>query len=194
MKDYLSDPGRAVQYGIAKFLWFWNPWDGDRYGMGSSFNVHTGLVCLLSGVAAAVWVRRRASRKPPALLPLEGEAGRGRHAEPSHTVWLLSTLLAYFVFMALVFYGSPRFRMPVEPILWTSAGCGFATLARWPRRLREPLLVLGLGVVFTLYLTGDMAKEVVRTIADATFEKFGDRLRITSAHSLYTLNDTRCNS
>jgi hypothetical protein len=52
--------------------------------------------------------------------------------------------------MALLFYGSPRLRLPVEPLLALFAAAGLATLDQWVGRWRAVTLASGTMVFFLL--------------------------------------------
>ncbi|MCA9434370.1 MAG: phospholipid carrier-dependent glycosyltransferase [Candidatus Omnitrophica bacterium] len=148
---YVNDPLRTIRLAALKFLWFWNPWDGDSFSLGSSFNPHTFLLIVFAGAYAFFAI---GSQKT------EAESGNGL------IPWLFSIVLLYFVLMALLFYGSPRFRMPVEPLLWCFAGLGFCRVMNGSERKREILVVCILGSSLFLYLAGDLVKEGLRTAVD----------------------------
>ena len=146
LETYLHHPTRTLRLMALKGLWFWNPWDGDTYCLGSSFNPHTFLMILLP---LFYLFHRRAQGKSE------------REVNLAH--WVPLGLVVYFLGMALLFYGSPRFRMPIEPVLWFYSGLGIATMRQWNHSKREAVSVLVFGLTLLLYLFGDSAKELLRS-------------------------------
>ncbi len=153
LETYIDDPVRTLRLTAIKFLWFWNPWDGDSYGLGTTFNPHTFILLFLSAWFLWSWGIDRKGRPPNSKI---------------HS-WILPSLLGYFLLMALLFYGSPRFRMPVEPILWISSGIGFSRIMGMRRRKREIALFVLLGSTLVFFMTGDALKDILRMMVDALF-------------------------
>lgn len=154
-----ADPQRAVRLGAIKVLWFLNPWDGDSYALGSPFNPHTFVWLALCGLG--VLLAWRVPRSPVAddLSPEQRSLHR-------FLVFLLVSLILYCVALSALFYGSPRFRMPVDPILWMGASFGVARLVALPRWVREPIVVLLIGSLIVLYTGGNEFKIAVRDLMD----------------------------
>jgi 4-amino-4-deoxy-L-arabinose transferase-like glycosyltransferase len=113
--DYVAaHPERSLLLTGLKLLLFVYPFDGRWYPLsfGSKYNVFWGLVFSLS---------------LPALLRLRP----GQADEPA----LLAFLFISFLLGAMVFYGSPRFRLPVEPLWVALAVQGVTRLRRRPALL-----------------------------------------------------------
>jgi hypothetical protein len=73
-----------------------------------------------------------------AVLSLVGLGQAWRRYRELTLLWLLPIL--YLTVMALPFYGSPRFRLPAEPLLTPLAALGVLALrARWSRGAKEAL-------------------------------------------------------
>lgn len=111
-RDLVSHPGRVPKLLALKTLFFWAPIDWEilpRYG---AFNPTYAFELIWSVVL--VWL----------LLRRHDAGARLRDAWP---LWLP---IAYFFALAMVFYGSPRFRLPIEPLLTLGAAAGLARLAR----------------------------------------------------------------
>ncbi len=109
-----ADPVRTAGLELRKAVYFWSPVDWEilpRYG---TFN------------PTYAWT---AALAIAALLLASGPVPRRRDLWP---VWL--PVLFLFA-MALVFHGSPRYRLPAEPLLAVLAGLGVrAWTHRWGRR------------------------------------------------------------
>lgn len=92
----VAHPMMVLQLALSKLLLFFYPFDGYWYpvSFGSKYNIFWGLTLSFSLVGMAV-----------------------QRARPGDPVTLLYCLLASFLCYAGVFYGSPRFRMPLEPLL-----------------------------------------------------------------------------
>lgn len=111
VEHVLAHPIEALELAGVKLLLFIYPFDGRWYpvSFGSKYNVFWGLVFSLS---------------LPALLRLRF----GPADEPA----LLGFLFISFLLGAMVFYGSPRFRLPVEPLWVALAVQGASRLRRRP--------------------------------------------------------------
>ena len=153
IREMFENPLHALRMAVIKLIWFFNPWEGDSYTLGSPFNPHTFLVLVLCALGVGSRFLRRGN--------LEEDDGK------RVAVTILAVVFVYFVLMAVVFYGSPRFRMPVEPLLWIGAGCGLSVWAKWPRAVREIAAVAVLAVIGGLYLGGDSVKGVLVDFFDA---------------------------
>lgn len=116
LRSVVERPGRLPRLELLKVLFHWVPLDWEVLPREGTFNPTYALIAIL---AALYGVRRLRGGDPP-----------GR---PSWPVWLP---VAYLFAMALVFYGSPRFRLPSEPFLAVFAGAGLAGRMerRGPRR------------------------------------------------------------
>ena len=122
-------PGRTLWLCGVKLASLFSPFDGKRCRLGSSFNPVYGVV-LLTALWAG-WKKLRTSDMAKA------------------SGWVI----LYFVLMALVFYGSPRFRLPFEPLLIVFSAIGMVDLYRQGNRGGGRYLlgaILGLNLLFYL--------------------------------------------
>ncbi len=137
LRDLARDPARTLRLEALKVLFFWVPVDWEVLPWYGSLEPIYLLTLLWAGVLVALVVRGRVGtallRWWPAWLPL-----------------------LYMFAMALVFYGSPRFRLPVDPLLAVLAGGGVVAVARRAGR-RTALRALALSaaaVALLVPLTG----------------------------------------
>jgi len=122
-------PGRTLWLCGLKLASLVSPFDGRRCRLGSAYNPVYGIV-LMTALWAG-WQNLRTS-------PIARAAG-----------WVI----LYFVLMALVFYGSPRFRLSFEPLLIVFSAVGITGLYRQrgqgsARRLLG--LILSVNLLFYL--------------------------------------------
>jgi hypothetical protein len=117
LADIASRPLEALRLLPLKLAGFFNPFSEHGAGIDAVY-----LAVAALGLAGAV----AAARRPAGLLP--------------------ALALAYFVVLALVFYGSPRFRLPVEPLLLALAAV-WVVEAVASRRGRAVVALLALGAV-----------------------------------------------
>lgn len=102
----------------------------------------------LFGVGEGIWNATYAFILPFALM---GMWLSRRRAGAARWLWLV---FGYFVVMAVVLYGSPRFRLPVEPCLLIWAGVGLEWLLR--RCADRRLQVVGLAGAYLAVNVGLM--------------------------------------
>jgi len=117
----LADPGRVPRLLALKLLYFFVPLDWEvlpRPGV-----VNPSYLFVLVWTALALGLAR-------------GRLGLVEH-------WPLWLPIFYSVAMALVFYGSPRIRAPVEPLLAAAAAVGLVEWARTRGRRSAALAVGG---------------------------------------------------
>ena len=89
-------------------------------------------------------------------------AGPGRGAALRNT-WPLWLPVAYMFALALVFYGSPRFRLPVEPLIALGAAAGLLRLrTRVGPDRTWAMALISVVVVAVLAAAAGPAKAVVR--------------------------------
>ncbi len=114
-----AHPGQLPKLLAMKLGFFLVPFDWEVLGIGQGVWNAT-YAFILPFALLGMWVRRQAG-------------------EPSRWLWFV---LGYFVAMSLLFYGSPRMRLPVEPylLIWASAGLAWAA-----DRFRDRLLQAGLA-------------------------------------------------
>jgi 4-amino-4-deoxy-L-arabinose transferase-like glycosyltransferase len=108
----LGQPAHALRLLPAKLLYLLVPldWEMMPHARGRSRSVNLGYLAVIFPALAGGWgfARRRTGRQ-----------------------WVLWVSPVSVLFIALVFYGSPRFRLPAEPILIIFASCGLCILWDW---------------------------------------------------------------
>ena len=120
-RSLAEEPGRIPRLAVLKLLYLWVPLDWEILPWYGAFDPVYAFVLLACAVAAGLAVRaRRGGPAGPWAEPVERVVG-------AWPVWLP---VAYFVVVALVFYGSPRFRMPLGPLLAVVAAAGLVAAAR----------------------------------------------------------------
>ena len=103
-----ASPGKALRLEALKVLYFWAPLDWEILPFYGAFNPTYAFIAIWSLFYVAV-------RLPPENSP------------PAWPAWLP---ILYFFGMALLFHGSPRYRLPVEPLMTLFAATGLVTLDR----------------------------------------------------------------
>lgn len=143
LTDWTKDPREALRLVVLKILYLLTPEDWELLPGSGRFNASyafTALlllslpVCLLP--RSEVLRERREGRKqrPSSGDGPEAQPRRGWGGEPESAGWRLWPAWAFgatWLVVAVVFYGSPRLRFPVEPML--SIGAAFA-MAGWVRK------------------------------------------------------------
>jgi hypothetical protein len=108
----LEQPAHAFRLLPAKLLYLLVPldWEVMPHDRGRSRSVNFGYLAVIVPALAGGWdlARRRTGRQ-----------------------WVLWVSPVSVLLIALVFYGSPRFRLPAEPILIIFASCGLCMLWDW---------------------------------------------------------------
>lgn len=101
-----NNPKKFLALELKKVLYFWAPIDWEIVG-GRWFNFE--YAAMLPFIAIGILLAIKGFWKNyPVLLPI-----------------------IYFQIMSLIFYGSPRFRFPVEPFLFILASSGILKCWRW---------------------------------------------------------------
>lgn len=135
----LANPARTARLEAIKVAYFWSPIDWELlpwYGVLNGTYLWMVLVCGVGLFLAPV--RKAARRHWPVLLPL-----------------------VYLFGMGLVFHGSPRYRLPAEPLLAIVAAASVIALTgRWGRG-RAGLL---LGTLALAVLAAAVYADVLRAI------------------------------
>ncbi|MBI4436020.1 MAG: glycosyltransferase family 39 protein [Candidatus Omnitrophica bacterium] len=119
-----ENPGKFLKFSILKFLWFWYPFDGETHHLGTRYNYWYGILLTLS------------------LF------GMGRRRRKWREDLLFYLLIFYFTAMAIVFYGQPRFRLPIEPLLIVFASLGILEIKSHWNSWR---IKTGLGLLFGIH-------------------------------------------
>ena len=125
-----TSPGKALRLAALKVLYFWAPLDWEILPSYGAFNPTYAFIAIWSLFSVAV-------RWPP------------ENSAPAWPAWLP---ILYFFGMALLFHGSPRYRLPVEPLLALFAATGLATLDRRVGR-RTSMALAGGTMVFLLVVS-----------------------------------------
>jgi len=125
-----ANPINVVKITIKKVLLLFYPFDGYWYSIsfGSKFNVFWGLVFCFSVIGFIVNLAKRNMDKN-----------------------LIYLLLASFLINTIVFYGSPRFRLPMDPLLIYFASSGFLYLYQNGNIVIISFLFLVNGGLFVLF-------------------------------------------
>lgn len=122
-----TSPGKALRLEALKVLYFWAPLDWEILPFYGAFTPTYAFIAVWSLFYVVL-------RLPPENSP------------PTWPAWLP---ILYFFGMALLFQGSPRYRLPVEPLLALFAAAGLATLDRRVGR-RTSVALAGGTMVFLL--------------------------------------------
>ena len=139
----LERPGELPRLLVLKFLYFFSPFDWEILGGDGVFNFLYALTLPLA--LYGLWVVR----------------ARGWR------FWLLATPPAFLLGLSLVLYGSPRLRLPVEPLLTVLAAGGVVGIwekAEAHRTALTAMSILSLAAGFTIYWFSAEAKVVSATI------------------------------
>ena len=119
-----ENPGRTLRFSLSKFLWFWYPFDGETHHLGTRYNYWYGILLTLS--LLGIGYRRRKWRED----------------------LLFYLFVFYFTAMAVLFYGQPRFRLPIEPLLIVFASLGILEIKSHWNSWR---VKTGLGLLFGIH-------------------------------------------
>ncbi len=127
--------GELPRLTVLKLAFLGSPWDWELIGRDgrARYNWVFGLTLpfLLIGLF---------------VLPRTPEAG-----------WLLAPL-GYVLLWAILFYGSPRFRLPFEPYLLIVASLGMAEVFRWGRSWSVPASVIAADIASNTVLVALAAR------------------------------------
>lgn len=141
----LQNPVKFIKMSILKVLWFFNVFDGETYFDKYKYNLVFGLLitfCFM-GVTLNFQDWRKFS--------------------------ILYLAIFYFLFMAIVFHGSPRYRFPIDSYMIILASSGFCNLFERHRkkavRLTTAILFANLG----LFMCGNHLKSFLKTLVDFLF-------------------------
>jgi 4-amino-4-deoxy-L-arabinose transferase-like glycosyltransferase len=122
-----ASPGKALRLEALKVLYFWAPLDWEILPFYGAFNPTYAFIAIWSLFYVALRLPRETS-------------------SPTWPAWLP---ILYFFGTALLFIGSPRYRLPVEPLLALFAATGLATLDRRVGR-RTSVALAGGTMIFLL--------------------------------------------
>lgn len=129
--DYIKDnPGQLPYLTFLKFAYFWVPFDWEVMG-GGRYNFAYGFSLPFFLIGFVAW-RKRAWELLPVYLSL-----------------------IYFLLISLITYGSPRLRLPIEPVILLFAALGISSFFDRFRSKAFPLAiiltVLVLNLLFYFY-------------------------------------------
>jgi hypothetical protein len=131
-----ASPAQALKLAVLKTLYFWAPFDWEILPFYGVFNPTYAFLVL--------WT-----------LAYVGFGRRPQDFVTTRAVWFP---ILYLFGMALVFYGSPRLRLPIEPFLAVFAA-GQLVFLDWRVRRRTSATLVGGTIVFLL-LVGAFAMPI----------------------------------
>ena len=138
----LSSPRKTVRLEILKAVYFWVPIDWEILPFYGAFNPTYAFVGL--------WA-----------LGYMGLRARGKNELRTWPAWLP---IIYVFGMALVIQGSPRYRLPIEPLLAVFAAAALVTLYRSAGRRRVAALVGGTAsALLFVYLFAEPVKHIAKS-------------------------------
>lgn len=125
LKSIRNNPQRVLKLELLKIAYFWSPFDWEIIGYGVYNFMY---VFILPFFIFGIFITFRRFKE---LLPI-----------------YLPVLYAFAI--ALITYGSPRFRLPIEPYIIIIASCGIANfIAHFYKKIYGVLLI---GIYFSLNL------------------------------------------
>jgi 4-amino-4-deoxy-L-arabinose transferase-like glycosyltransferase len=119
----IKNPTKAIRLAPIKLLHFIYPFDGYWYpvSFGSKYNIFWGMILSFSLIGIVSQFRKH-----------------------NINLQLIYFLFISFLFGILVFYGSPRFRLPIEPLLICFAVSGFNHLIKEKSYLSSIVVVINI--------------------------------------------------
>lgn len=124
LEDWFERPKDLTGLIALKLLYFWTPADWEVLPGSGAFNPTYAFILFWAALAVAAGVSDR-------WRPARGLRGAGQPTgeltlddQRLSQAWVVWAPVIYFVTLALVFYGSPRLRMPIEPLLCLMAAVG----------------------------------------------------------------------
>ncbi|SVE23734.1 uncharacterized protein METZ01_LOCUS476588 [marine metagenome] len=139
----LERPAELPRLLVLKVLYFFSPFDWEILGGDGVFNFLYALTLPLA--LYGLWVVRNRGWRP----------------------WLLAMPPTFLLVLSLVLYGSPRLRLPVEPILAVLAGGGLVDMWWKAEERRTAFMVLSVAALvggFTIYMFSAEVKLMSATI------------------------------
>ncbi len=146
VKEIGEDPGRFLRLAVLKTGWFFNPFDGDDYRLGTAYNLPAGLLITFAALGLVLTLKCR-------------------------EFVLLRYTTFYFIFFAAVVYGMPRLRIPLEPLLLVLAVGALAQIRQM--RADKKLFAMSLVCVLVYFnvvlaFTGNDAKVKGKSLLERT--------------------------
>ncbi len=146
LKYIKNNPAHVLKLEILKTVYFWSVFDWEIIGNGI-YNFIYGFI--MPFFVFGIFINsKRFKELMPIYLPI-----------------------AYSFFIALVFYGSPRFRLPIEPYIIIIAASGMVCfIQRFSKKVFPVLLITG---CFLLNLCFYMYSYEIKLLVRSAFEKIG---------------------
>ncbi len=136
-----KNPAKVVRLELLKIGYFWIPFDWEMMGVGKGLYNYQYMIILPFSLFGMFLLFKRLDEYAPLYIPI-----------------------AYIFLMSLIFYGSPRFRMPVEPylIIFFAAGI-FKFFEYFKNKYLPAAISLSYAALnFIMYLNNDLIKETMK--------------------------------
>jgi 4-amino-4-deoxy-L-arabinose transferase-like glycosyltransferase len=140
-----QQPLKVMKLEFLKILYFWAPFDWEMMGVGKGvYNYQYVFMLPFSFLGMFLLLRKFNSHAP------------------------LYSPIVYFLLMSLIFYGSPRFRMVIEPYLIIFFALGIVRFfERFKKKYLPAAIVTSYFVInFIMYLNSDLIKAILRNGAE----------------------------
>lgn len=136
-----NNPLKVLRLEVLKIFYFWAPFDWEMMGVGKGVYNYQYVFILPFAFLGMFLSARRLDRYAPLYIPG-----------------------IYIFLMSLLFYGSPRFRMPVEPYFIVFFAVGIFKFFELFRNKYIPAMIsaLYLFLNFAFYLNSDIIKQILR--------------------------------
>lgn len=159
--DWLAHPERLPGLVTLKLLYFWAPADWEVLPGSGAFNLTYAFIVLWAAIALGGAALPASERRTRTLAAdgLQLDSGPGLRF-----AWVVWMPIVYFLAVAIVFYGSPRLRMPVEPLLAVLAAVGLSRVVE-AVGLRRGMLTAGCAALLIVGIGGmwESVEAVVRS-------------------------------
>ncbi|NNF29017.1 MAG: phospholipid carrier-dependent glycosyltransferase [Gemmatimonadetes bacterium] len=179
VEDLKRDPGEALRLVALKVLYLLTPEDWEllpgsgRFNSSYAFTV-VWLLALPIGMVRPFGRQGASARSALSPGPSEPSDPRGRSSAvgaPASAGWRLWPAWALFgawVAVAVVFYGSPRLRFPVEPMFSIGAAFGIAGVVRGRgARTAGGAIAASAGAALLMLVTWDPVGVAVKSVLGA---------------------------
>jgi 4-amino-4-deoxy-L-arabinose transferase-like glycosyltransferase len=123
-----ASPLKAMKLEFLKILYFWAPFDWEILPFYGAFNPVYAFIALWALVYGGLW-------------------GWRKNVLATAAAWLP---IVFLFGMALVFYGSPRLRLPAEPLLALFAATQLVSLDRLAGRRRSRAVVISMALCLAI--------------------------------------------
>jgi len=138
-----SNPRKVLRLEILKFFYFWAPFDWEIIGYEKGIYNFQYVFMIPFAIFGMFLLLRDFKKFVPLYIPI-----------------------LYFLFMSLIFYGSPRFRMPIEPYLIIFFAAAIYKFFGIFRNKYKPAFLVSFYFLinFIMYLHSDVTKSVFRSL------------------------------